>query len=154
MSYHLGERATMDDEEEGEGNPPPLKDSESSYANNSKKKAKWEEAQIAGIHINPNDTRSIKTTKVPKTLEYCIVWTPIPCITWFLPCIGHMGICTSDGIIHDFAGPYYISIDDFAFGAPHKYVRLNVDHLQPAQYDNAVLAADASFRKQVHLLCW
>ena len=45
-----------------------------------------------------------------------IVWTPLPLITAILPCIGHVGICTSDGIIHDFSGPYYISVDDMAFG--------------------------------------
>lgn len=25
---------------------------------------------------------------------YCIVWTPLPVISWFLPFIGHVGICT------------------------------------------------------------
>lgn len=24
---------------------------------------------------------------------YCIVWTPLPLISWFLPMIGHTGIC-------------------------------------------------------------
>ena len=52
----------------------------------------------------------------------CITWTPLPVITWFLPFIGHTGICGTDGIIHDFAGPYYVSEDDFAFGETHKYV--------------------------------
>lgn len=40
----------------------------------------------------------------------CIVWTPLPLITWFIPFIGHMGICTSAGIIRDFAGPYFVSV--------------------------------------------
>lgn len=35
---------------------------------------------------------------------FCIVWTPIPLITWLLPFIGHMGIATSMGRIRDFAG--------------------------------------------------
>ncbi|KAL1428529.1 hypothetical protein MTO96_002897 [Rhipicephalus appendiculatus] len=39
----------------------------------------------------------------------CIVWTPIPCLTWLCPLIGHMGICMSSGVIRDFAGPYYVS---------------------------------------------
>ncbi len=52
---------------------------------------------------------------------YCMVWTPIPLVTWLLPFIGHLGIATSQGIIHDFAGSYFISVDDFAFGSPHKY---------------------------------
>uniref|UniRef100_A0A8D1K7Z7 Uncharacterized protein n=1 Tax=Sus scrofa TaxID=9823 RepID=A0A8D1K7Z7_PIG len=28
---------------------------------------------------------------------------------WFFPIIGHMGICTSTGVIRDFAGPYFVS---------------------------------------------
>lgn len=51
---------------------------------------------------------------------FSIVWTPLPLITWLIPCIGHTGIAPSDGIIHDFSGPYQITIDDFAFGETHK----------------------------------
>ncbi len=40
----------------------------------------------------------------PKVFPHCIVWTPIPVITWFMPFVGHMGICDSAGTIHDFAG--------------------------------------------------
>ena len=29
---------------------------------------------------------------------------------WFFPIIGHMGICTSTGVILDFAGPYFVSV--------------------------------------------
>ncbi len=25
---------------------------------------------------------------------FCLVWTPLPLISWFLPMIGHTGICT------------------------------------------------------------
>ena len=39
----------------------------------------------------------------------CITWTPLPLITWIIPSIGHVGICHSDGKIHDFAGPYFVS---------------------------------------------
>ena len=53
----------------------------------------------------------IKNDRYP----YCIVWTPIPLITYLIPSIGHTGICTSSGIIHDFAGSYTISIDNFSF---------------------------------------
>ena len=50
-----------------------------------------------------------------------VVWTPIPLITWILPFVGHMGICNSDGICHDFAGPFYIGEDNLAFGVPTRY---------------------------------
>jgi hypothetical protein len=56
---------------------------------------------------------------------YCIVWTPIPLLTWFFPFIGHMGIANSEGLIYDFAGPYYVSVDDFAFGRPTRYLQLD-----------------------------
>ena len=56
---------------------------------------------------------------------YCIVWTPIPVLTWLIPIIGHMGIATSAGIIHDFAGPYFVSEDNMAFGKPTKYWKLD-----------------------------
>ena len=29
---------------------------------------------------------------------------------WLFPFIGHMGICTSNGVIRDFAGPYFVSV--------------------------------------------
>jgi len=56
---------------------------------------------------------------------YAIVWTPLPLITWFLPFIGHMGICDSRGVVYDFAGPYSIGIDQMAFSKPTRYLVLN-----------------------------
>ena len=56
---------------------------------------------------------------------HSIVWTPIPCLTWLFPFIGHMGIATTEGVIRDFAGPYYVSQDNMAFGAPTKYWTLD-----------------------------
>jgi len=53
---------------------------------------------------------------------FCIVWTRIPVLSHFLPFIGHVGICTSDGVIHDFAGNKTISKNRMAFGNPFKYL--------------------------------
>ena len=39
---------------------------------------------------------------------YSIVWQPFPVLGWILPCIGHMGIADSSGVIYDFQGPYTI----------------------------------------------
>ena len=66
--------------------------------------------QLAQPKINPEMAR----------FPYCIVWTPLPMISWFLPFIGHTGIAMSNGIIHDFAGPYYIEVDNLSFGETHK----------------------------------
>jgi Protein of unknown function (DUF778) len=58
-------------------------------------------------------------------LAYCIVWSPLPIITWFIPFIGHTGICNSYGIASDFRGPYYVGDDgDMAFGQPTRALRI------------------------------
>ncbi|XP_042502616.1 protein RTE1-HOMOLOG-like isoform X2 [Macadamia integrifolia] len=54
-----------------------------------------------------------------------IVWTPLPVISWFLPFIGHIGICREDGVILDFAGPNFVCVDNFTFGAVARYIQLN-----------------------------
>lgn len=77
---------------------------------------------------------------------YCIVWSPLPPISWIFPFIGHTGIADSKGseylsspvkgdrqnhsrwqnptnstdiltgVIFDFAGPFTINRGNFAFG--------------------------------------
>ena len=59
----------------------------------------------------------------------CVVWTPLPVISWLLPFAGHLGICTEDGVILDFAGSYFVSVDAFTFGATSRYVRLNPEQV-------------------------
>ena len=81
----------------------------------------------------------------------CITWTPLPLISWIIPCIGHVGIGHSNGMIHDFAGPYYVSVDDFAFGKATKYVMLHVEDV--ARYNQCLEKADKTYRKREHNLC-
>ncbi len=85
---------------------------------------------------------------------FCIVWTPLPLITWLFPFIGHMGIAYSTGVIRDFAGPYYVSEDDMAFGWPTRYWRL-----EPAKarggangFDEAVTKASDIYKSRMHNL--
>ena len=83
-----------------------------------------------------------------------IVWTPIPCLTWLFPFIGHMGIATSEGVIRDFAGPYYVSEDNMAFGAPLKYWPLEPElGGGAAHYDRAVAEASEIYKGRMHNLC-
>ncbi|XP_023816010.1 transmembrane protein 222 [Oryzias latipes] len=87
---------------------------------------------------------------------YCIVWTPIPVLTWLLPFIGHMGICTSGGIIRDFAGPYFVSEDNMAFGRPTKYWILDVSKVYASgsnAWDTAVRDASEEYKHRMHNLC-
>lgn len=55
-----------------------------------------------------NDRIDSKRVRYP----HCLVWTPIPVLTWLFPFIGHMGIARTDGVIRDFAGPYYVSVSN------------------------------------------
>ena len=65
----------------------------------------------------PTSRVDIRRSRYP----FCVVWTPLPLISWFIPVIGHVGIATSTGIIRDFAGSYYVSEDEMAFGEPTRY---------------------------------
>ena len=52
-----------------------------------------------------------------------------------IPSIGHTGIGDSKGVIHDFAGPYTIGVDDFSFGSTIKYVQLDLEGISEEDYD-------------------
>lgn len=60
----------------------------------------------------------------------CIVWTPLPGLSWFVPFVGHIGICREDGVILDFAGPNFVCVDNFTFGAPTRYIQLSKEQVE------------------------
>eukprot|EP00658_Telonema_sp_P-2_P037205 TRINITY_DN26781_c0_g1_i1.p1 TRINITY_DN26781_c0_g1~~TRINITY_DN26781_c0_g1_i1.p1 ORF type:complete len:163 (-),score=16.19 TRINITY_DN26781_c0_g1_i1:91-579(-) len=88
-------------------------------------------------------------------------WTPIPCITCCCPCVGHMGICDSNGVIYDFAGPYRIGKNQLAFGDATRVLQLDpsrVTDLDGAEthmeaYDNGLVHANSVYAKRMHRLC-
>ncbi|KAH7832934.1 hypothetical protein Vadar_001471 [Vaccinium darrowii] len=63
----------------------------------------------------------------PKKSKFpcCLVWTPLPVVSWLAPFIGHVGICREDGAVLDFSGSNFVNVDDFAFGAVARYVLLD-----------------------------
>ncbi|XAR73818.1 hypothetical protein NMG60_11007915 [Bertholletia excelsa] len=71
---------------------------------------------------------------------FCIVWTPLPVISWLIPFIGHMGICREDGVILDFAGPNFVCVDNFTFGAVARYIQVSKEKcrtcIHPDAYGN------------------
>ncbi|CEO99931.1 hypothetical protein PBRA_007665 [Plasmodiophora brassicae] len=91
---------------------------------------------------------------------FCLVWGPLPIISWILPFIGHLGITDSQGRIHDFAGPFYIGIDQFMVGAVTRYYRIDprscsYPNLPPDMsvaeaWDAAIEAADSKYRAMMH----
>lgn len=102
--------------------------------------------------LNKPSANSLTIDKDNSRFPYCIVWTPIPCLTTIFPFIGHTGICNSSGIIHDFAGSYYVSIDNMAFGSPCKYIQLNPSAREMVYWDKAIQKGDDIFNTEQHNL--
>lgn len=95
-------------------------------------------------------TINFNTDKYP----FCIVWTPIPVLTWFFPFIGHMGIAMSNGNIRDFAGPYFVSEDNMAFGRPTRYLKLDPHKVNgnAIEWDESVSKASVIYGTRMHNL--
>lgn len=54
------------------------------------------------------------------TYPFSMVWRPITMLTWLVPFLGHLGISTSSGAIHDYASSFMVTVDRFSSGPPHK----------------------------------
>ncbi|KAF0716819.1 hypothetical protein DYB28_000529 [Aphanomyces astaci] len=100
----------------------------------------------------PHGRRSIDVAN--HRFPFCIVWSPLPVITWLIPFIGHMGIADSNGVIYDFAGPYSIGEDNFAFGQPTRYLQLSLPaSISEDAWDEGVRKGCDVYKKRMHNLC-
>ncbi|KAG8468918.1 hypothetical protein KFE25_007436 [Diacronema lutheri] len=73
----------------------------------------------------------------------CIVWTPIHPISWLAPYVGHVGVCSTDGVVYDWTG--VINRDRMAFGWPARYVQFKLAEVDCTAEDwDAKLAAAVS----------
>ncbi|XP_034021850.1 transmembrane protein 222-like [Thalassophryne amazonica] len=114
------------------------------------------EAYDNGAMVNYNGDFS-KSDRKHSRYPQCIVWTRISILSWVLPFIGHMGICTSAGVVRDFAGSYFVSEDNRGFGRPTKYWKLDVDKVcgnSVATWDKAVHDASEEYKCRPHNLCF
>lgn len=82
------------------------------------------------LMIEENKVESMQIDAQRSRFPCCIVWTPLPVLSWFFPFIGHIGICRENGIILDFAGPNFVCVDNFTFGAPTRYIQLSKDQVE------------------------
>ena len=64
------------------------------------------------------------------------------------PFIGHMGIATSTGAIRDFAGSYFVSEDNMAFGSPTKFLQLEINKVPGgvSAWDRSVQEASEEYK--------
>ncbi|KAG9459243.1 hypothetical protein H6P81_003751 [Aristolochia fimbriata] len=77
----------------------------------------------------------------------CIVWTPLPVLSWFIPFIGHIGICREDGVILDFAGPNFVCVDNFAFGAAARFIQIRKEQCLLLSEPDKEMTWDDAIRK-------
>jgi hypothetical protein len=89
-------------------------------------------------------------------ISFCIVWSPLPPITWIIPFIGHMGIADSNGIANDFQGSYYVGTNGrMAFGRVTRYLKIDVSDLPGgvARWDVAIQEANQVYSQRIHNIC-
>ncbi|XP_070671301.1 protein RTE1-HOMOLOG-like isoform X2 [Malus domestica] len=77
------------------------------------------------LRIDGSDSPTLQIDPKRSRFPCCIVWTPLPVISWLVPFVGHIGICREDGVILDFAGPNFVCVDNFSFGAATRYIQIN-----------------------------
>ncbi|CEG46471.1 Uncharacterized conserved protein [Plasmopara halstedii] len=106
----------------------------------------------AAASLTSGQDKSSTTEPSVQRFSCCIMWSPIPVLTWFLPFIGHMGITDSKGVIFDFAGPYTIGRDDFAFGAATRYLQCRVEPKYTDKWDQAVAVGCQIYKERMHNL--
>jgi hypothetical protein len=83
-------------------------------------------------------------------IESCVVWTPIPIISWVVPAIGHVGITDSRGTVYDFQGDFTIGREEMLFGEPKQKWAVPVD---PTVLDGAVQEMIVNFREFATFFC-
>lgn len=69
----------------------------------------------------PLEPIDLKRLKFP----CCLVWTPLPVVSWLAPYMGHVGICREDGTVLDFFGSNLVNVGDFGYGTIARYLPLN-----------------------------
>jgi len=66
--------------------------------------------------------------------------------------VGHTGIGDSQGVIHDFAGPYHINIGSLAFGRTTRYLQLSPDQCHLQDWDMGVKEGCEIYKGRNHNL--
>ena len=116
--------------------------------------------------MDSDDSIDLKIDVNKNRYPFSIVWGQLPCLTWLCPCVGHMGICDSQGRVHDFAGPYTVCVDSFMVGPVIKYWQIDprtIDfpmltngeaRTHSEAWDLALRKGDQDYKKMMHTLCW
>lgn len=103
--------------------------------------------------INPKENR----------FPFSVVFQPFMPLTCCFPCIGHMGIADSNGIIYDFQGPYFVQSDNMMLGPATRYMRLDPNQITAdvpdarstaEAWDLCIKQGNEVYRKRIHCLLY
>ena len=100
---------------------------------------------LSNLSTKHSDSRNNKA--------YCLVWTPIPLISLFLPFYGHTGITSSTGSIYDFGSSRYVSINQLTYGSPYKYIPLFPNENEKKIWDVHLIKMAKRFSRKEYTLC-
>ena len=136
----------MSEEERSEDLFGKAPDTEEEVSSDKETKVSSEEA-IEVKKVNYRFKPKIKIDSDEEYFPFCIVWTPLPCVTWFLPSIGHVGIGDTKGKLRDYIYNFEVNESQLAFGRPTKYLILEMDGREVDEYDEAILKAKLDYKK-------
>ncbi len=93
----------------------------------------------------------VSATPAKEFFPMCIVWSPIPMLTWMLPVSGHLGMSDSSGLISDFAGTFHIHQNrkKTAFGGVTKFLPVKASDLHALPSGTSESAAIAAWNRAV-----
>lgn len=86
-----------------------------------------DEATCLQNELWPLNDIDLKKSRFP----CCLVWSPLPVVSWLAPFIGHIGICQEDGSVLDFSGSNLVNVDAFSFGPVARYFQLDRRQVYP-----------------------
>ena len=84
--------------------------------------------------------RKDEVTQVDPSKDHypmCIIWSPIPMLSYFTPIIGHAGIVLSDGTINDFGASYYIHVKN-KFSHILRFVYISCSNFKEKQAQDSI----------------
>lgn len=101
---------------------------------------------------NTLNTKKLRRLPIDESFErfpYCLVWTPLPVVTWLCPLIGHTGIANSKGVIYDFSDDFDVTVDNFSFGTATKYYQFDTRLIKPMKRTKSQLELHADPERDI-----
>merc|ERR1712003_294388 len=107
-----------------------------------------------GDNISSEDLTATAIDTETQRFPNCIVWHPLPPVTFFLPLVGHMGIAGSNGHIYDFTGaPFGNGRGQMMVGHVSRYLQLDSNACKGSGLDQALRVANSQYRYRMHSAC-